>query len=199
MWLPGWSMIICFLFCDGCSSVKLILCGDLDDLWSYVFCFVMVVHQLNWYCVWLPGWSTTVFCFVMVVHQLNWYCVWLPGWSTTVFCFVMVVHQLNWYCVWLPGWSMIICFLFCDGCSSVKLILCVVTWMIYDCFLFCDGCSSVKLISVLQKNPPCPADSSVFQHLLHLWTLSSRDCMVLRSIFSHWGRLRDSNTTIKKV
>ncbi len=133
----------------------------------------MVVHQLNWYSVWLPGWSMTVFCFVMVVHQLNWYCVWWPGWSMTVFCFVMVVHQLNWYCVWWPGWSMIIC------------------------FLFCDGCSSVKLISVLQKNPPCPANSSVFQHLLHLWTLSSHDCMVLRSIFSHWGRLRNSNTTIK--
>ncbi len=63
---------------------------------------------------------------------------------------------------------MIICFLFCDGCSSVKLIQCVVTWMIYDCFLSCDGCSSVKLISVLQLNPPCPGDSSVLQHLLHI-------------------------------
>ncbi len=26
-----------------------------------------------------------------------------------------------------------------------------------------------------------------FQHLLHIWTLSSSDCMILRSIFSHWG------------
>ncbi len=86
------------------------------------------------------------------------------------------------------------------------LILCVVTWMIHDCFLFCDSCSwvpclfwTVKLSTVLQKNPPCPAESSVFQHLLHIWTLSSCDCMILRSIFSHWGQLRDSNTTkIKK-
>ncbi len=77
--------------------------------------------------------------------------------------------------------------------------------MIHDCFLFCDGCSwvpclfwTVKLSSVLQKNPPCSAESSVFQHLLHIWTLSSSDCMILRSIFSHWGQLRDSNTTIKK-
>ncbi len=85
------------------------------------------------------------------------------------------------------------------------LILCVVTWMIYDVFLFCDGCSwvpclfwTVELSTVLQKNPPCPADSSVFLHILHIWTLSSSDCMILRSIFSHLGQLMDSNTTIKK-
>ncbi len=85
------------------------------------------------------------------------------------------------------------------------LILCEVTWMIHDCVLFCVGCSwvsclfwTVKLSSVPQKNPPCPAESSVFQHLLHIWTLSSSDCMIVRSIFSHWGQLRDSNTTIKK-
>ncbi len=72
-------------------------------------------------------------------------------------------------------------------------------------FLFCDDCSrvpclfwTVKLSSVLQNNPPCPAESSVFQHLLFIWTLSSSDCMILRSIFSHWEQLRDSNTTIKK-
>ncbi len=74
-----------------------------------------------------------------------------------------------------------------------------------DPLLFFDGCSwvpclfwTVKLSTVLQKNPPCPAESSVFQHLLHIWTLSSSDCMILRSIFSHWGQLRDSNATIKK-
>ncbi len=70
--------------------------------------------------------------------------------------------------------------------------------------LFCDSCSwvpclfwTVKLnsVTVLQNNP---ADSSVFQHLLHIQTLSSSDCMILRSIFSHWGQLMDSNTTIKK-
>ncbi len=38
----------------------------------------------------------------------------------------------------------------------------------------------------------------IFQHLLHVSTLSSGNCMILRSIFSHWGQLRDSNTTIKK-
>ncbi len=75
----------------------------------------------------------------------------------------------------------------------------------FVCLFFCDGCPwvpclfwTVKLSTVLQKNPPCPADSAVFQHLLHIWTLSSSDCMILRSIFSHWGQLRDSNTTIKK-
>ncbi len=83
------------------------------------------------------------------------------------------------------------------------LILCVVIWMIHDSF--CDGCSwvpclfwTVKLSTVLQKNSSCPADSSVFQHLLHIWTLSSSDCMILRSIFSHGGELRGSNTSIKK-
>ncbi len=82
------------------------------------------------------------------------------------------------------------------------LILCEVTWMIHDCFfLFCDGCSwvpclfwTVELSTVLQTNPPCPAESSAFQHLWHIWTHSSSDCMTLRSLFSHWGQLRDSNT-----
>ncbi len=48
--------------------------------------------------------------------------------------------------------------------------------------LFCDGCSrvpclfwTVKLSTVLQKNPPRSADSSVFQHPLYIWTLSSSD------------------------
>jgi len=72
-------------------------------------------------------------------------------------------------------------------------------------FLFCDGCSwvpclfwAVKLSSVLQKNPPGFADSSVVKDLLHIGTLYSSDWMILRSIFSHWGQLRDWNTTIKK-
>ena len=50
------------------------------------------------------------------------------------------------YCVWLPGWSTTVC-LFCDGCSRVSCLF----W-------------AVKLSSVLQKNPPAPADSSVFKH-----------------------------------
>ncbi len=66
-------------------------------------------------------------------------------------------------------------------------------------FLFCDRWSwAVQLPAVLQKNPPAPAHSLVFQHLLHIWTLSNNDCMILRSIFSHWGQLRDSYTTITK-
>ncbi len=68
------------------------------------------------------------------------------------------------------------------------LILCVVSWM------FCDSCSwvlcwswAVRQPAVLQKNPPAPAHSLVFQHFLHIWTLSNSDCMILRSIVSHGG------------
>ncbi len=65
------------------------------------------------------------------------------------------------------------------------------------CFvLWC--CSWVSCLFWTEHCPPGPADSSVFQHLLHIWTLSSSDCMIVRSIFSHRGQLRDSNTTIKK-
>ncbi len=85
------------------------------------------------------------------------------------------------------------------------LILCEVTWMIHDCSFVCVGCSwvpclfwTVELSTVLQTNPPRSVDSAVFPAFLHIWTLSSSDCMILRSIFSHWGQLRDSNTTIKK-
>ncbi len=46
--------------------------------------------------------------------------------------------------------------------------------MIHNCFLFCYGCSwvpclfwIVQMSTFLHKNPPGPADSSVFQHLLH--------------------------------
>ncbi len=85
------------------------------------------------------------------------------------------------------------------------MVLNTVCGCLDDLHFFCDGCSwvpclfwSVKLSTVLQINPPRPADSSVFQHILHIWTLSSSNCMILRSIFSHWGQLRDSNTTITK-
>ncbi len=37
-----------------------------------------------------------------------------------------------------------------------------------------------------------------FQHLLHIWTLYSSDCMILRSIFSHWGQSRGLKHNIKK-
>ncbi len=73
-----------------------------------------------------------------------------------------------------PGWSTTV-FIFCDSCSWVS------------CWSWAD-----------QKNPPAPAHSLIFQHLLHIWTLSKSDCMILRSIFSHWGQLRDSYTTITK-
>ncbi len=35
-----------------------------------------------------------------------------------------------------------------------------------------------------------------FPAFLCIWTLSNNDCMILRSIFSHWGQLRDSYATI---
>ncbi len=88
--------------------------------------------------------------------------------------------------------------------TPFKSLVCVceVTWMIYDCSMFCDGCSwvpclfwTVKLLLFFRKILHVLA---VFQHRLHIWTLSSSDCMILRSIFSHWGQLMDSNTTIKK-
>ncbi len=195
VWLPGWSMIICFLFCDGCSSVKLIHCVV---TWMIYDCFLFCdgcssVKLIHCVVTWMI-YDCFLFCdgcsSVKLIHCVVTWMIY----DCFLFCdgcsSVKLIH-----CV--VTWMIYDCFLFCDGCSSVKLIHCVVTWMIYDCFLFCDGCSSVKLISVLQKNPPCPADSSVFQHLLHIWTLSSHDCMILRSIFSHWGWLRDSNTTIK--
>ncbi len=57
---------------------------------------------------------------------------------------------------------------------------------------------AVQLSAVLQKNPPTPAHSLVFQHLLHIWSLSKSECMILSSIFSNWEQLRDSYTTITK-
>ncbi len=76
------------------------------------------------------------------------------------------------------------------------LILCVVTWMIHDCFsvLWWLFMSPLLVLS----NPPAPAHSLFFKHFLHIWTLSNSDSMILRSIFSHWGQLRDSYTTITK-
>ncbi len=64
--------------------------------------------------------------------------------------------------------------------------------MIHSCFLFCDFRSrvpclfwTVKLSAVLQKNLHVLQILQFFQHLLHIWTFSSSDCMILRSIFSH--------------
>ncbi len=69
--------------------------------------------------------------------------------------------------------------------------------------LFSDSCSwvpclswTVQLSAVLQKNPSAPTNYLVFQAYLCIWTLSNNDCMILRSIFSHRGQLRDSFATI---
>ncbi len=85
------------------------------------------------------------------------------------------------------------------------LILCVVTWMIHDCsFVLCWLFMS-PLFVLNSWTEHCSSDKSStfcrfcsFPAFLHIWTLSSSDCMILRSIFSHWGQLMDSNTTIKK-
>ncbi len=71
--------------------------------------------------------------------------------------------------------------------------------MIHSCFF--PPCLSwiIKLPAVLQKDPSGPCTHSlVFQPLLHIWTFFNNDCMILRSIFSHWGQLRDSYPTITK-
>ncbi len=85
------------------------------------------------------------------------------------------------------------------------LILCEVTWMIHDCsFVLCWLFMS-PLFVLNSWTEHCSSDKSStfcrfcsFPAFLHIWTLSSSDCMILRSIFSHWGQLMDSNTTIKK-
>ncbi len=77
--------------------------------------------------------------------------------------------------------------------------------MIHDCsFVLCWLFMS-PLIVLNSWTEHCSSDKSStfcrfcsFPAFLHIWTLSSSDCMILRSIFSHWGQLRDSNTTIKK-
>ncbi len=74
----------------------------------------------------------------------------------------------------------------CGYLDDPRLFFCFV--MVVHESLVCS--EQFKLSSVLQKNPPCPAESSDLQHLLHIWNL--------RSTFSHWGQLRDSNTTIIK-
>ncbi len=56
--------------------------------------------------------------------------------------------------------------------------------MIHDCSFVCVGCSwvpclfwTVELSTVLQTNPPRSVDSAVTS-ILHIWTLSSSDCMI---------------------
>ncbi len=77
--------------------------------------------------------------------------------------------------------------------------------MIHDCsFVLCWLFMS-PLFVLNSWTEHCSSDKSStfcrfcsFPAFLHIWTLSSSDCMILRSIFSHWGQFMDSNTTIKK-
>ncbi len=85
------------------------------------------------------------------------------------------------------------------------LILCEVTWWSTTVLLFCVGCSwvpclfwTVELSTVLQTNPPRSVDSAVFQHFCIFEPFPGVTVWFWDSIFSHWGQLMDSNTTIKK-
>lgn len=83
------------------------------------------------------------------------------------------------------------------GTTSFKINICPIMSffvMVVHESLVCP--EKVKLPAVLQKNPSGPTDSLGCQHLLHIWTFSDNDYMILRSIFSHWGQPRDSYTTI---
>ncbi len=71
----------------------------------------------------------------------------------------------------LSEWSTAVC-LFSDSCSWVSCL----SW-------------TVKLLLFFRKILQLP-------QILCIWTLSNNDCMILRSIFSHRGRLRDSYETI---
>ncbi len=60
-----------------------------------------------------------------------------------------------------------------------------------------------SLVCPEQLNCCCSSEKSFSSHkfcgfpaFLCIWTLSNNDCMILRYIFSHWGWLRDSYTTI---
>ncbi len=77
--------------------------------------------------------------------------------------------------------------------------------MIHSCecyFLFIyffDSCSRVPCLC--SKTACCSSEKYFrsffgFQAFLCIWTLSNNDCMILRSIFSHWGQLRDLYATI---
>ncbi len=68
--------------------------------------------------------------------------------------------------------------------------------------VFSDSCSWVSCLSWTVKLS-CSSEKSFRSHksfgfpaFLCIWTLSSSDCMILRSIFSHWGWLRDSYAAI---
>ncbi len=84
------------------------------------------------------------------------------------------LHALNLNSVLLPEWFTAV-FLFSDSCSLIRCLF----W-------------TAQMSAVLQKNPSGPTNSLVVQY----WTLSNNDCVILRSIFSHRGHLRDSFATV---
>ncbi len=60
-----------------------------------------------------------------------------------------------------------------------------------------------SLVCSEQLNCCCSSEKSFSSHKLFdfpaflcIWILSNNDCMILRSIFSHWGQLRDSYAAI---
>ncbi len=68
-------------------------------------------------------------------------------------------------------------FMFCDSFSWVPWLSWDADSTIYlrlKCFRKCSP-EQLKLPAVLQKNPPSPTNSLVFQHLLHIWPLSNND------------------------
>ncbi len=108
-----------------------------------------------------------------------------------------------------PEWSTAVyCFLFSDSCSWVHFcpeqlnflwlfhsLLCKALWittvyeMCYTNKLALPSCCSLEKSFISHKFFGFPA-------ALCFWTLSNNDCMILRSIFSHRGQLRDSFASI---
>ncbi len=91
----------------------------------------------------------------------------------------------------------------CYCLFSTDLNKIFVTWMMHSC-VFC-------LVIVVHESLVCPEQLNCllffrksfsshkffgFPAFLCIWTLSNIDCMILRSIFSYRGQLRDSFATI---
>ncbi len=86
--------------------------------------------------------------------------------------------------------------------TKIRGIIQNACYYLFSVFVFSDSVSwvpclswTVKLSAVLQKNPH---NFFGFPAFLCIWTLSNNDCMILRSIFSQWGQLKDSYATITK-
>ncbi len=78
----------------------------------------------------------------------------------------------------------------------------VYTPLILNTVLLSEWSSAVfiSLVIVVHESLVCAEQINCLlffrKVILCIWTLSNNDCMILRSIFSHRRRLRDSNTTI---